>query len=378
MIASSWELNFNRGKFLEYHWQSKPLLMRNAISQFKPPVSSHELAGMAMEEDVESRLIEYRNNEWRVHFGPFKSGDFSRDQPWTVLVQALDHYLPAVAELRKLIDFIPQWRVDDIMASYATAGASVGPHYDNYDVFLLQGSGERLWKLGQVCDDTTALLSHDELRIIDTFETAEEYLLRCGDILYVPAGIAHWGIAQTECTTFSIGFRAPRIADMVSRWTDHLLEQLGSDAFYCDAKRTMMTRPGEIQQSDLERASAQLRAALDQADSNQWFGELVTEPHYSLPQDQDDVIQALSLLKDGFQAVELAPAAKLAWQQDAKSILVFANGECQRFDTSVLPSLIILCHDWRLNASDLDTALLDNSLVALLGYLTERGVICVT
>ena len=353
-------------------------MMRGAISEFKPPVSSHELAGMALEEEVESRIVEYHDDTWQVHCGPFDSSAFDRDHPWTLLVQAVDHYLPAVAELRKLIDFIPQWRIDDIMVSYAAEGGSVGPHFDNYDVFLLQGSGERLWKLGQFCDHTTALSQHDELRILDTFDATEEHLLRCGDILYVPAGMAHWGIAQTECTTFSIGFRAPRISDMVSRWADHQLETLESDTFYRDNKRAPVIRPGEIQQPDLDRAEAQLRAALDQADDRKrWFGELVTEPHYALLQDEGDVTRALAALKDDPKTAELVPAAKLAWQQEAKGILVFANGECQKFDASALPSLLILCDSWCLTTPQMKTALGDNSTVALLGYLAERGVICI-
>ena len=375
MIACNWKLNLDRDKFLAQHWQSKALLIRNAISEFKPPVSSHELAGLALEDQVESRLVECRDNVWKVHHGPFHTDDFDRDPPWTLLVQAVDHYFPEVAALRKLIDFIPQWRVDDIMVSYAAEGGSVGPHYDNYDVFLLQGSGERLWKLGQFCDDTTALLPHDELRILDAFETSEEHLLRCGDILYVPPGTAHWGIAQSECMTFSIGFRAPRISDMVSRWADQLLEKLEPETFYRDAKRAPMARPGEIHQRDLDRALAQLQGALDQADGSHWFGELVTDPHDTPLQDEDDLAQARAVLKDGPKIVELHPAAKLAWQQDARNIVVFANGECQKFDESVLPSLLILCESWRLTASDMKTALADTGTVVLLNYLVDSGVI---
>ena len=377
MIACNWKLNLDRGTFLAQHWQSQPLLIRNAIRDFKPPVSSDELAGLALEEQVESRLIEHHGNAWHVHHGPFQPCDFDRDHPWTLLVQAVDHYLPAVAELRKLIDFIPQWRVDDIMVSYAAEGGSVGPHYDNYDVFLLQGSGERLWKLGQFCDGSTALLPHDQLRILDTFETTEEHLLRCGDILYVPPGMAHWGIAQTECTTFSIGFRAPRISDMVSRWADQLLEKLEPDTFYRDAKRAPMSRAGEIHQRDLDRALVQLREALEQADGSKWFGELVTEPHYTLLQDEDNLAQSLAVLTGDPKTAELAPAAKLAWQQDATSIIVFANGECREFGESILPSLLILCENWCLTAPQMKTALADVSTAALLDYLAESGVICV-
>lgn len=376
-MSGKWELNLDRETFLAQYWQIKPVLIRNAISGFSPPLSSHELAGLALEEHVESRLIECRDNAWQMLHGPFRTADFHRDQPWTLLVQAVDHYIPKVAALRRLVDFIPQWRVDDVMVSYAVEGGSVGPHFDNYDVFLLQGSGERLWKLGQFCDHTSALLSHDELRILESFDTTEEYLLRSGDMLYVPPGIAHWGIAQSECMTFSLGFRAPRITDMVSRWVDQLLEQLEPDQYYRDGRRAPMTRPGEIHPRDLERAMAQVQGALDQAEGNHWFGELITEPRYTPLRDDDDLAEARALLKARPQFVELSPAAKLAWQQEAEGILVFANGECHKFDESVLPSLLILCDSWRLAAVDLETALADPGTASLLDYLLESGVIYV-
>jgi 50S ribosomal protein L16 3-hydroxylase len=228
-MSGRWELDLGRELFLAQYWQRKPLLIRKAIPGFKPPVSSDELAGLALEQSVESRLIERSGNIWQVQHGPFIEADFVRQESWTLLVQAVDHYIPGVAALRRLIDFIPQWRVDDVMVSYATDGGSVGPHFDNYDVFLLQGEGERLWQLGSYCDESSPLLPHEELRILSSFESSEEHLLQQGDILYVPPGYAHWGIARGECTTFSIGFRAPRITDMVSRWVDQLLSQLGPD-----------------------------------------------------------------------------------------------------------------------------------------------------
>ena len=377
MTRSRWELNLDREKFLAQYWQRKPLLIRNTIANFTPPVSSDELAGLALEEGVESRLIEHCGSNWQVHHGPFSESDFVREAPWTLLVQAVDHYFPAVAALRRLIDFIPQWRLDDVMVSYATDGGSVGPHFDNYDVFLLQGEGERLWQLGPYCDASSPLLPHAELRILSSFEPTEEHLLQQGDMLYVPPGYAHWGIARGECTTFSIGFRAPRVRDMVSRGVDQLLAQLEPDEFYRDAGRSPVTRAGEIHPRELERALAQLQGALDQASGNQWFGELITEPRYTPLQDDDDLAEARALLADGAQFVELSPAAKLAWQHETEGILVFANGECRVFDEAVLPSLLILCASWRLGAADLELALANPGAVALLDYLLESGVIYV-
>lgn len=376
MTAGS-ELNLDRETFLARHWQTKPLLIANAVSHFKPPFTRHQLAGLALEDDVESRIIECRDGQWLQHHGPFASSDFNRELPWTLLVQAVDHYIPAVAELRKLIDFIPQWRVDDVMVSYAVDGGSVGPHFDNYDVFLLQGEGHRLWRLGQFCDESSPLLPHDDLRILRDFECTDEYLLGPGDMLYVPPGIAHWGIAQGDCTTFSIGFRAPRINDMVSRWADQLLEQMHTQEFYRDARQEPVTRPGEMRPRDLERAMAQLQAALDQASGNHWFGELVTEPRYDLAEVDCELDEAIAALADGPQFVELSAAAKLAWQQEAEGITVFANGESATFDESVLPSLMILCEHWRLDSTHLEDALADDNTYTLLEYLLQSGCLYV-
>ena len=159
-------LQLDREAFLARYWQREPLLIREAIPAFKPPLDAAELAGLALEAGVESRLIEYRDQQWLLQHGPFTEADFNRDAPWTLLVQAVDHYVDEVAGLRRLVDFLPQWLMDDVMVSYAVDGGSVGPHYDNYDVFLLQGEGRRHWRVGQACDSRSALLPHRELRIL--------------------------------------------------------------------------------------------------------------------------------------------------------------------------------------------------------------------
>lgn len=376
-MNSGLELNLDREAFLAQNWQSRPLLIRQAVSRFKPPISSHQLAGLAMEDEVESRIIENDGNDWKLHHGPFVNADYRRDTPWTLLVQGVDHYIPEVAELRKLVDFIPQWRVDDIMVSYAVDGGSVGPHYDNYDVFLLQGEGKRLWKTGQYCDGKSPLLPHDELRILSLFECEEEFLLEPGDMLYLPPGVAHWGIAQGECTTFSIGFRAPRLNDMVSRFADQLLESIDSEQFFRDARLEPASRPGEIRPRDLERVQAQIQAALDQASGDHWFGELVTEPRYEVLPDDDDLAEARAELQDGCSFVELAASAKLAWQQEARGIVVYANGDSRQFGDEVLPAVTALCGHWRLDGKALADALAQAETTALLDYLLEAGCLYV-
>lgn len=370
-----WELNVDRELFLARYWQQKPLLIRSAIANFTPPLTSDELAGLAFEEEVESRIVEHCDGNWLLSHGPFTDADYHRQHPWTLLVQAVDHYIPEVAELRKLADFIPQWRIDDIMVSYASDGGSVGPHYDNYDVFLLQGEGQRLWKTGQFCDPDSPLLPHDDLKILRQFETEAEYLLGPGDILYIPPGIAHWGVAQGECTTFSIGFRAPRVNAMVSRFTDALLDQLDPDLFFSDARLEPASRAGEIRPRDLERVNAQIQAALDQANSNHWFGELATEPRYDPFPDDDDLAEARIALQDAPSKLLLNASAKLAWQREVDGVVVFANGDSRVFPDSILSLQIALCENWQLEADQLRPALASPAAAAWLDFLLASGCV---
>lgn len=366
-------LQLDKEEFLREFWQRKPLLVRSSDGDYTPPIDADTVAGLALEETVESRIIECVDDRWEVHHGPFSEQDFTREHPWTLLVQAVDHYLPEVAQLRQWLDFIPQWRVDDVMVSYAVDGGTVGPHYDHYDVFLLQGEGERLWKLGQRCDGSTALLDHDQIRVLADFEVTQEYLLGPGDMLYVPPGLAHWGIAQGECTTFSIGFRAPRVSDLLSRFADSALEAMAPDAFFTDAGRERSRRPGEIEAPDIERARKLALNALAGSSDSRWFGELVTEPRY--PSDEQlEQAQAIPLLDSAHQ-LHVNSAAKLAWQAHNDAVLVFMNGVSALYDGSVLPTLVELCDERTVTGSTLERAREESASRKLLIELLCAGVL---
>jgi 50S ribosomal protein L16 3-hydroxylase len=319
LIASD---GFDPGGFLQDYWQRQPLLIRNALPDFEDPLCAEELAGLSLEPDIESRLIERTADTWLVEYGPFQENSFACDNPWTLLVQAVDHYVPAVARLRQLVDFLPQWRIDDVMVSYASDGGGVGPHYDNYDVFLLQGRGRRRWRLGQYCDEGEALLPHEELRILANFIDENEYILEAGDILYVPPRLAHWGIAIGDCMTYSIGLRAPRINDLLSRWADDLTETLDPELLYRDPPLIPAGAAGEITHSSVQAALAQLQSLLEQAPENpDWFGELVTEPRYG----DVEPPTPRNLAPDAL--LSLNPASRLAWSQQADALRVYANGD---------------------------------------------------
>lgn len=213
--------------FLRHYWQQKPLLIRNAVADVHSLISADELAGLSLEEEVESRLVSGGKTpgDWHLRHGPFDESAFKQLEPgyWTLLVQAVDQWQPNVRQLLEYFDFLPGWRLDDIMVSYAVDQGGVGPHFDQYDVFLLQGEGQRRWKTGQVCDASTPLLEGIELKILRDFESDGDWLLNPGDMLYLPPGLAHWGIAVGECITYSVGFRAPDGIEMLNDLATELL-----------------------------------------------------------------------------------------------------------------------------------------------------------
>lgn len=191
-------------EFLRDYWQRKPLLVRQAIPDFESPLSADELAGLSLEESVESRIVlEHGKTPWEMRRGPFQEEDYQHlpEQDWTLLVQAVDQFVPEVAQLLEQFRFLPSWRIDDVMISYAAPGGGVGPHFDNYDVFLLQGHGRRRWKVGQMCSSDSPLREHADLRILADFEQSDEWVLEPGDMLYLPPRLAHYGIAEDECMT---------------------------------------------------------------------------------------------------------------------------------------------------------------------------------
>lgn len=247
-------------QFLEEYWQKKPLLIKNAIPGFSGLLSPDDLAGLACEEEVQSRIVEQIKGIWQVRHGPFGEESFSQlpEQPnpehrWTLLVQSVNHFIPEASALLQQFSFIPHARLDDLMVSYAPDGGGVGPHFDSYDVFLLQGQGKRLWRISAQTDLT--LVENAPLRILKNFDTTQEWLLSAGDMLYLPPHLAHWGIAVSEggadCMTYSIGFRAPKHKELATEFLGYLQDKLLQDenalpGIYQDADLTLQTHAAEI------------------------------------------------------------------------------------------------------------------------------------
>jgi 50S ribosomal protein L16 3-hydroxylase len=328
---------FDVADFLKNYWQQKPLIIRNGFKDFSNPLSPDELAGLACEDEIESRLIIEQDKQWQLEHGPFDEDRFQTlpEKDWTLLVQSVDHHIPAVAHMRRYFSFIPSWRVDDIMVSYATVGGSVGPHYDNYSVFLVQGAGQRRWQLGPRYDSKSKLIDNKQLRLLKEFETTEEYILNPGDILYVPPLYGHWGTGHdNECMTYSVGFRAPSHAEMLSDYCDERIHQLNEELRFDDAKMDLQNNPGEITAATIEQIQTLLLHQF--SDKNaiaDWFGRHMTQtknPDLSDVTDDDDEEILGENWQDDLSDNSLVIrdyASRFAYNESAGQVNFYVNGK---------------------------------------------------
>jgi len=299
----------SENQFLADYWQQKPLMVRQALPSYRSAVTADELAGLALEPEVESRLVLTRDLEqaeeavrfeansmrwdqrWQLLPGPFTEADFAGlpNENWTLLVQAVDLWVPELKNLLALFDFLPRWRFDDLMISYAVPGGSVGPHVDQYDVFLLQVEGEREWQLGAASGSTAQADAAVEaagaqpasaLRVMRKFEPTAQWTLGPGDMLYLPPGVPHWGVAKTDCLTYSIGFRSPSASEMLSDLAVEVLAR-NTDPQYRDPPLTAGMASDRIAPEFLQAAKALLIDVLDDdALLADWFARFMTAPKY--------------------------------------------------------------------------------------------------
>lgn len=270
-------------QFMKRHWQKKPLLVRGAIPGFQAPVPRERLFELAGQEEVESRLVEQLGGgRWRMRRGPFVArGIPPRKRPgWTLLVQGMDLHDANVHALMQQFRFVPEARLDDLMISHATDGGGVGPHFDSYDVFLLQAHGRRRWRIGRQDDFT--LQEGVPLKILANFEPEAEYVLEPGDMLYLPPRYAHDGIAEGECQTYSIGFRSPARGELARELLQRIAEDAADEvgeAIYRDPRQGATTRPGAMPPELVDFARDALSRALRTPDAlERALGEYLTEP----------------------------------------------------------------------------------------------------
>lgn len=333
-------------QFLAEYWQKKPLLVRNGLPEIVGLLQPQDVQELALEEHASARLIRQKDknpNEWHVKSSPLTKGDFQKlPKLWSILVQAVDHYSFDLSELWKKFPFIPQWRRDDIMVSYAPKGGSVGKHFDFYDVFLVQGHGHRRWQLGQMCDANTAFVPNQPLKLLPEIDVQFDEVLAPGDLLYVPPGMAHYGVAEDDCLTFSFGFRMPNVAGMMERISDQFSANILLQNPVVDIARKQMSQIGEINSTelsylkDLVLAQLQDSTALDAA-----IMSYMSEPKYPDNIPEPDEIEADDLqeiLHEGYEVL-LEPASRLLYTESDGILSFWGNGEALCIAETFVPKL---------------------------------------
>lgn len=366
-------------QFLAEYWQKKPLLVRNGLPEIVGLLEPQDVQELALEEHASARLIRQKDrnpNEWHVKSSPLTKGDFQKlPKLWTLLVQAVDHYSFDLSELWKKFPFIPQWRRDDIMVSYASKGGSVGKHFDFYDVFLVQGHGHRRWQLGQMCDVNTAFVPNQPLKLLPEIDVQFDEVLTPGDLLYVPPGMAHYGVAEDDCLTFSFGFRMPNVAGMM----EHISDQFSANTLLqnpvIDIARKQMSQIGEMNATelsylkDLVLAQLQDSSALDAA-----IMSYMSEPKYPDNIPEPDEIEAYDLkeiLHEGYEVL-LEPASRLLYTEKDKALNFWGNGEALCIAENFAPKLKAIANGESLafNSEFNDLEVLEN-----VAYLLNESIL---
>lgn len=266
--------------FVRDYWQKKALFIKNALPGFTDPLTPEELAGLACEEGIASRLIcEHGESPWQVKHGPFSDDDFTSlpESHYTFLVQDLNRYIPELNQLLDNFNFLPSWRIDDVMASYSAPHGTVGPHTDQYDVFLIQGLGTRVWQINTQVNDEEKLIPELDLRILAEFEAEQEFIMQPGDMLYLPPGVQHHGVSDAPCMTYSVGFRAATQLELLGDYIDQRTLH-GCDGFrFRDGPIKADTHNGEIKPAARQRIRDMIKQIPGSDEEiDDWFGRFIT------------------------------------------------------------------------------------------------------
>ncbi|WP_352337493.1 cupin domain-containing protein [Psychrobacter sp. 16-MNA-CIBAN-0192] len=338
-------------QFLSEYWQKKPLLIKQGLPQLIGMFEPEDILGLAIDEDATARLLTQATSkqdgqpQWQLKKSPLTEADFDNlPEQWSVLVQNLEQWSPELGALWQALDFIPQWQRDDIMVSYAPKGGSVGKHYDDYDVFLAQGFGSRRWQLGKFCDEQTEFVADEPIRLFDDMgEIIFDEILEAGDVLYLPPKLAHFGVAQDDCLTFSFGCRRPNLMQIIDSLTDVATND--SALFIPMLLPQAVQASGELKTDSIEAIKAQLLQLLqsERGDTiiRQAVSEVVSKRQYDVlvPEDTTTTDEMISALATG-ATLQADYSNRLLYTQTPDGITLYANG--QRLDDLHETSIALL------------------------------------
>ncbi len=366
-------------EFLAEYWQKKPLVVRGAFADYEMPFSAEELAGLACDTDAPARIIienglPPKNKPWQLKHSPFSDEDFTSlpDSHCTFLVNDLERYIPELGNLIEPFRFIPDWRIDDLMVSFAEDKGSVGPHRDDYDVFLIQGKGKRRWKVITREDYPSALIPDLPIALLKEFEADEEYLLDTGDMLYLPPNMPHHGIAEGACFTFSVGFRAPRTIDLVQNWLETFSQNEAFQKRFSDTERKLQESCGEINKEDLDTLSNLILNAVEnqQQNINQFLGKYLTENKGEIPQQELSEITQEQIISNDF---ERESWLRMAYTEEDGMINFFANGHHISLALEKKSAIQELCENYYYSTDSLKILVEDEAFNKLFKRLISEG-----
>lgn len=366
-------------QFLAEYWQRKPLLIRGALPDFAPPIDGDELAGLACEALAESRLVlgPDENGHWALEHGPFEESRFGElpESHFSLLVQDVDKWDLDTATLLDRFDFLPTWRTDDVMISFAAPGGSVGPHVDHYDVFLLQAQGRRHWQIDQRANPPLEFVADQPLKLLQAFEPTDEWTLEPGDMLYLPPGVPHHGVAVDACLTYSIGMRAPSVGELITDYIESVAEQSADSRRFSDPGRAPAKAKGLLSIEDIEQTRQLIKQTINpDNDVGEWFASYLSryrQTHAIAQPDQTINDNQLHNLARHGGTIQRNPWARFCFVErpDQRAIL-FASGE--RFDTSLAAAKWV-CANRISSGGRLSSALADKGLNELLLALLNGG-----
>ena len=382
-ITLTFPAGINHDKFLSEYWQKKPLLIPAALNGFHDPLEPEELAGLACEEEIAARIIcENGHNDWQVRHNPFSEDDFTSlpSSHWTVLVQDLNKHITELDLLLEAFSFLPSWRIDDVMASYAAPHGSVGAHTDQYDVFLLQGMGTRRWQISSPKEDEE-LVSGIDLKILKTFNPEQEFLLQPGDMLYLPPGVQHYGISDEACMTYSIGLRAPSQLELLGDYIDQRTLTNNNDTEECRYHDPQLANKncGEITADAINNIAELIKnIPSDDANIKSWFGRFITSTLHTLDRipltpeiDSEDFLQHLHQGKTLYRNA----ASRFAYIENPDSTDIYIDSGVINLTNANASIAKHICNHRQFTVNDLSDWLANPQCLDLLTAWYEIGLL---
>ncbi len=363
-------------EFLTKYWQKKPVVIKQGFKNFEDPIAADEIAGIAMEEAVQSRLVYKKEGQWHAEFGPFESYGHLGERDWSLVVQALDNFSEEAAELIEPFRILPHWRLDDLMVSFATPGGSVGPHIDNYDVFICQGSGKRHWRVG-ARGEHVEVIAHEALLHVEPFDAIIDVELEAGDILYIPPGFPHEGVTLETSLSFSVGFRANSAISLLSGFADHLIDNDCGRQLLEDPNRQTTNHSGEITNEDYASIKQQLQDLLDDDKTFKCFvGNFLTNAKHDLdlmPSEEPFAQAEVSELLAIHAVKRLGGLRAFYFEDSVNDGVCFINGEQVNFEAEITPAIKLLCDQVVVMPDDLAPWCENEHFVTLMVELLDQG-----